>query len=96
MPVEKISWENPKLPFLTPISWQCLTCGNVYIEVGIDHEFFHEKIKEPFWKKYAEYYGIKPTELLGPTPCRHFLAERYKERVWPFDSNKLRKKGLIK
>lgn len=108
---EKISWENPKLPFLEPLAWECLTCNHVFIEVGIDEDTLYEmKNKAINWgknnkgKEIIEYpyaklikkYDVKPTQCVGPTPCGHFLAERHKLRLGPFNLNRLKRKGFLK
>jgi len=88
---KEISWKNPRLEYLRPISFECLTCGKLFFEVGFDDYDLHEKSKNPHHLNKIRVFEIKPTEFVGPTPCGHFLAERYKGRLGPFDSRKLDK-----
>jgi len=95
MSIERIDWkisiDNPRLPFLKPLAFECLTCREIFFEVGIDEEDLIEKKKISHYAKNIESFRIQPTELLGPTPCGHVLGERHKERLGPFDIKKLKK-----
>jgi len=64
-----IIMDNPAFALAEPLAFECLTCGNLFFEVGFDEYTLKETAeKSSYYRNVITEMGVKHTPHAGPTP----------------------------